>query len=132
MLSQSIRHFSATTTKLSFAKAQVLGTVGAVYFKESQEGKKFINYSLAVNKYQGTERQSTDWFNVSVFNENQIKTFEKILKPGMQLFVEANLNTYKTSDEVSGKTHNGIGITQRSFEVVKWGKKDGEEEAHEE
>lgn len=123
MLLQSIRSFSVSAARQSFAKVQLLGTVGSVYFRETKDGVKFINYSLAVNRYNGQEEEQTaDWFSISVFNERAIQTFEKILKPGMQLFVEADVKQRQVQDEQSGQNYNLWSLKQNSFDVVRFAK----------
>lgn len=112
---QSIRSFSVTF-KNSFAKAQLLGTVGSVYVRETKANVKYISYSLAVNGYQ----EETDWFIVSVFDKRHISFFEKFLKPGMQLYVEAVVKQ-NVVDEASSKNYY---LKQKSFEIIRFSKKE--------
>lgn len=127
----AIRSFSLSTARASFSRVQLLGTVGNVHFKETRDGVKFINYSLAVNRYAPHEESGklTDWFNVSVFDERQIATFEKVLKPGMQLYVEAEAKQRQVQDEQSGSNYTLTNLKQRSFDVVRFAKKQEEESA---
>jgi single-stranded DNA-binding protein len=108
-----------------------LGTVGSVFFRETKDGQKFINYSLAVNRYSPDETNNTDWFNVSVFNEKHIATFEKILKPGVQLFVEADAKQRQVQDEQSGQNYNLTSLKQRSYDIVRFAKKTDDAEVDE-
>jgi single-stranded DNA-binding protein len=129
MLRTSIRSFSSSLARQSFARVQLLGTVGSVNFRETKDGVKFINYSLAVNKYAPNEEdgKSTDWFNVSVFNEAQVSAFEKFLKPGVQLHVEADARQRVVVDESSENKYTLTSFKQRSFDVVRYAKRTEEE-----
>lgn len=128
---QSIRAFSSSAARQSFARVQLLGTVGSVFFRETKDGQKFINYSLAVNRYSPDDTNNTDWFNISVFNEKHISTFEKILKPGVQLFVEADAKQRQVQDEQSGQNYNLTSLKQRSYDIVRFAKKTDDAEVDE-
>lgn len=121
----TIRSFSSSAMRALFARVQLLGTVGNVYFKELQNGTKFILYSLAVNRYNPQEESNkqTDWYSVAVFDEKQIATFEKVLKPGMQLYVEADAKQRPVTDEQSGANYVFTSLKQRSFDVVRFAKR---------
>ncbi|ODV81417.1 nucleic acid-binding protein [Suhomyces tanzawaensis NRRL Y-17324] len=127
---RQIRTLSSSIVRPSFARVQLLGTVGSVNFKETKDGVKFINYSLAVNRYSPNEEdRTTDWFNVSVFNENQVSAFEKFLKPGVQLFVEADARQRVVADEASESKYTLTSLKQRSFDVVRYAKREETEES---
>lgn len=130
MLRNSIRSFSNSSLRSSFAKMQLLGTVGNVNFRETRDGVKFINYSLAVNKYAPSEehKTTTDWFNISVFNERHVDSFEKFLKPGVQLFVECDVRQRVVTDEDSDNKYTLTSLKQTSFDVVRFAKKEKVEE----
>lgn len=119
------RQFSVSVSRALFARISLLGNVGNVAFKETQQGQKFINYSLAVNRYAPQEElgQVTDWYNVAVFDEKQIGTLEKVLKPGMQLYVEADVRQRQVHDDQLGNNYVQTSLKQRSFDVVRFAKK---------
>ncbi|CUM67444.1 uncharacterized protein PRCAT00005140001 [Priceomyces carsonii] len=123
---RSIRSFSSSSLRASFAKMQLLGTVGNVSYRETRDGIKFINYSLAVNKYAPNEETgtTTDWYNISVFNERHVASFEKFLKPGVQLFVECDARQRVVVDENTDSKHTLTSLKQTSFDVVRFAKKD--------
>lgn len=137
MFRSSIRQFSATAVKArGFARAQILGTVGTVAFKETANNTKFVLYSLAVdrapNPKDSEKETETDWYNIVAFNESHISAFEKFLKPGVVLHVNVDLKTRIVTDEQSSRTYHLTNMTQKSFDVVKFAKKVDDVEAHEE
>ncbi|KAK6454099.1 putative telomere binding protein [Scheffersomyces xylosifermentans] len=125
MLRSSIRSFSSSFVRPSYARIQILGTVGNVNFRETKDGVKFINYSLAVDRYSPADEdgKTTDWFNVSVFDEKQILAFEKFLKPGVQLVVDADARQRVVADESSETKYTLTSLKQRHFDVVRYAKK---------
>ncbi|KAG7195158.1 ssDNA-binding protein, mitochondrial [Scheffersomyces spartinae] len=125
MLKSAVRSFSVSATRNAFARMQLLGTVGSVNFRETKNGTKFINYSLAVNQYDPSseDNKTTDWFNVSVFDEKQISAFEKFLRPGAQLFVEADVRQRVLVDEEGENKHTLTSLKQVRFDVVRFPKK---------
>lgn len=130
MLRSSLRSFSTSVVRPSFARVLILGTVGNVNFRETKDGVKFINYSLAVDRYAPTEEdgKTTDWFNVSVFDEKQIAAFEKFLKPGVQLLVDADARQRVVADESSDSKYTLTSLKQRHFDVVRYAKRTPTEE----
>lgn len=130
---QSLRSFSSSAARLAFAKMQLLGTVGIVNHRETKDGVPFINYSLAVNRFnplgsveEGT-RTITDWFNVSVFDERHLHAFNSFLKPGTQLFVECDVRQRVVADEAGENKQVFTSLRQTSFDVVRFAKKTEEE-----
>lgn len=136
MLRSSIRQFSATAIKAKgFARAQILGTVGSVAFKETANNTKFVLYSLAVDRAPNPKNldkdTETDWYNILTFNESHIAAFEKFLKPGVMLHVNVDLKTRPVIDEQSSKSYLVTYLTQRSFDVVKYAKRVDDVESQE-
>lgn len=125
MLKSAVRSFSVSATRNTFARMQLLGTVGSVNFRETKTGTKFINYSLAVNQFDPSseDKKTTDWFNISVFDEKQIAAFEKFLRPGAQLFVEADVRQRVLVDEEGENKHTLTSLKQVRFDVVRFPKK---------
>lgn len=124
----SIRNFSSTSARSAFAKMQLLGTVGSVTAKETSSGNPFISYSLAVNRFNPNEesKRSTDWFNISVFNERHLSFFNEYLKPGMQLYVECDVRQRQLIDEATDSKRYVTNLTQTNYDVIRFAKKDEE------
>lgn len=127
----SARSFSSSATRNAFAKMQLLGTVGSVNTRETKDGLQFINYSLAVNRYSPNEadNRTTDWFNISVFNERHIEFFNNYLKPGMQLYVECDVRQRVLEDENGENRHLVTNLRQLSYDVVRFAKREEESES---
>lgn len=130
VIQQQKRNFSSSLLRNAFAKMSLLGTVGNVNVRETKDGLQFINYSLAVNRYNPNEpdSRSTDWFNIAVFNEKQISFFNNYLKPGMQLYVECDVRQRQISDENGENKHTLTSLRQINYDVVRFAKKDTEED----
>lgn len=119
---RSIRAFSSSSTRSAFAKMTLLGTVGSVNQRETKDGLPFISYSLAVNRYNpATEESTPDWFNVSVFDDKQVKAFSSFLRPGTQLYVEADVKQRQV--ESNGETRVYTSLNQTKYDVVRFSKK---------
>ena len=129
MIQSQARSFSSSASRSAFAKMNLLGTVGSVSTRETKDGLQFINYSLAVNRFNPNESdgKSTDWFNISVFNERHINFFNNYLKPGMQLYVECDVRQRQLSDENGEHKHTVTSLKQISYDVVRFAKKTEEE-----
>ncbi|CAK7901723.1 single-stranded DNA-binding protein Rim1p, mitochondrial [[Candida] anglica] len=135
MLSRSfttqLRSFSSSSSRSAFAKLTLLGSVGSVQHREKKDGSPFINYSLAVNHFvPNSEERPTDWFNISVFNERQVKFFSDHITPGTQLYVECDFRQNTVVDE-NGDKRVYPNYVMRNFDIVKLRKKEEnfEEEA---
>ena len=98
----------------------LLGTVGSVSSRETKDGLQFINYSLAVNRFNPNESdgKSTDWYNISVFNERHISFFNNYLKPGMQLYVECDVRQRQLSDENGEHKHTVTSLNSKSVTML--------------
>ncbi|KAG0680664.1 ssDNA-binding protein, mitochondrial [Pichia californica] len=123
MLRQSIRSFS-TSFKPKFAKMTLIGTIGTDLQKQTTStGKDFLKYAIAVNhKGKTTANDTVSWFNIAVFNPNQVDFMEKNLAKGSKIYLEAEVkNTSYTKDDGS-KTFN-LMLFQNNFEVIKYPKK---------
>lgn len=131
MLRNSIRSFSSSISRQSFARIQLLGTVGRIESKETRDGNKFLTYSLAVNKFnpQAEDQKQTDWYNVAVFNDSQVSSMEKIVKKGAQLLVEADVQQRVLIDEDHNQTRVA-NYKQLKYDVVRFARKE-EPEAEE-
>jgi len=77
--------------------------------KVTKGGTSVLSFSCANNNGFG-DRQTTNWFRVSLFGKRAEGQLQSYLKKGQQVFVsgELNQNEYKTND----------GTTKTSLEVV--------------
>ncbi|KAK6460899.1 putative telomere binding protein [Scheffersomyces coipomensis] len=125
MLRQTVRSFATTPIKSAFARASILGSVGAVNFRETKDGNRFIQYSLAVNKT--FPEETTEWYNISVFNEGQIAALEKFIKPGTRLLVDADIKQKVIVDEATGEKKYVTNFRQKSFDLLYFGGKRAED-----
>ena len=126
MLRSFARSFSSTVVKRDFARTQLLGTVGNFEFRESENGTKYVTYSLAVNRYnKETQEQVTNWYRITAFN--QLERLEKSLRVGNVLHVDANLAVRKSEDPETHKVRSELQLIQKNFDVARFGKKDVEE-----
>ncbi|KAK6198747.1 putative telomere binding protein [Scheffersomyces amazonensis] len=132
MLRHTIRSFSSSPARSAFARAQFLGSVGHVNLRETKDGNKFMQYSLAVNKSTRDGQQLTDWYNITVFNEAQVASLEKFLKSGSRLIVDADIRQSTWVDE-ENVTHHSTNFRQTHFELLSFGRRpESESEAVEE
>lgn len=131
---QSVRSFSSSASRQAFAKMQLLGNVGNITPRETKDGVPFINYSLAVNRFnplgsvEDNTRTVTDWFNISVFDEKHVNAFNSFLRPGTQLFVECDVRQRVVADETGENKQVFTTLRQTSFDVIRHAKKPEEEE----
>lgn len=122
----STRSFSSTARK-NLAKIQLVGRIGNIYHKETKDSRPFLNYSLAVDRYAPNEAADgsstvTDWYNISVFEERQVKFFQTHLGKGAQIYAEADIKQKTVQDEAGEKLVYPT-MTQTSYEVLRFPKK---------
>lgn len=88
----------------SVNKVILVGNVGKDPETRSfSNGGKVCNFSLATSenwrdKQSGERRESTQWHNIAIFNENLIKVVESYVKKGSKLYLEGQLQTRKWQD----------------------------------
>jgi single-strand DNA-binding protein len=88
----------------SVNKVTLIGNVGKDPETRSfSNGGKVCNFSLATSetwrdKQSGEKRDSTQWHNIAIFNENLIKVVENYVKKGSKLYLEGQLQTRKWQD----------------------------------
>lgn len=88
----------------SVNKAILVGNVGKEPETRSfSNGGKVCNFSLATSetwrdKQSGERRESTQWHNIAIFNENLIKVVENYVKKGSRVYLEGSLQTRKWQD----------------------------------
>lgn len=126
MLKSTLRFFSLSTARGNFARMQLYGTIGKIVARESKDNKQFLTYSLAVNRYTGPAEDrthSTDWYNVSVFEDKQVAFFENYLGPGATLIVDADVTQKQIMDETGEHKQVYTSLKQKKFDVVRFPKK---------
>lgn len=80
MFKVSIRQFSSSSIRNSFARAQILGRIGSdIVETESSNGSKYVRYPVAV---QTKKDGPVSWFNIISFNENQNGFLTQYVKKG--------------------------------------------------
>ena len=88
----------------SVNKVILVGNVGKDPETRSfSNGGKVCNFSLATSetwrdKQSGERRESTQWHNIAIFNENLVKVVENYVKKGSKLYLEGQLQTRKWQD----------------------------------
>lgn len=88
----------------SVNKVILVGNVGKDPETRSfSNGGKVCNFSLATSetwrdKQSGEKRESTQWHNIAIFNENLVKVVENYVKKGSKLYLEGQLQTRKWQD----------------------------------
>jgi len=88
----------------SVNKVILVGNVGKDPETRSfSNGGKVCNFSLATSetwrdKQSGERRESTQWHNIAIFNENLINVVENYVQKGSKLYLEGQLQTRKWQD----------------------------------
>lgn len=88
----------------SVNKVILVGNVGKDPETRSfSNGGQVCNFSLATSetwrdKQSGERRESTQWHNIAIFNENLIKVVENYVQKGSKLYIEGALQTRKWQD----------------------------------
>ena len=77
---QQIRSFHSTAKKLDFSKMVIVGRIGSEYSEfTSLNNNRYIRYSIAS---QPRRDSPTNWYNITVFNENQINFLTNYVRKG--------------------------------------------------
>jgi single-strand DNA-binding protein len=88
----------------SINKVILIGNVGNdPEIKSFQSGDRVVNFSLATtenwkDKQTGEQKSITEWHKVSIFNAGLISIAEKLIKKGMKIYIEGQLQTRKWQD----------------------------------
>lgn len=88
----------------SVNKVILVGNVGKDPETRSfSNGGQVCSFSLATSetwrdKQSGERRESTQWHNIAIFNENLIKVVDNYVKKGTKLYIEGALQTRKWQD----------------------------------
>lgn len=71
--------FSTSSVRSNVARMTLIGRVGSdLVAQVSQNEKQYLKYALAVN----TSRDNTSWFNIVVFDENEINYMTNYVNKG--------------------------------------------------
>ncbi len=103
----------------SVNKVILVGNVGRDPETRSfSNGGKVCNFSLATSetwrdKQSGERRETTQWHNIAVFNENLIKVVENYVNKGSKLYIEGQLQTRKWQDRDGNDRYTTEVVLQR-------------------
>ncbi|MBC6403788.1 MAG: single-stranded DNA-binding protein [Hyphomonadaceae bacterium] len=81
-------------------------------------GGQVCSFSLATSeswrdKQSGERRESTQWHNVAIFNENLISVVENYVRKGSRLYIEGQLQTRKWQDREGNDRYTTEVVLQR-------------------
>jgi single-strand DNA-binding protein len=83
-------------------KVILLGNVGAIEVRRTQDGRPIVNMRLATSESwktkDGERKERTDWHSVVIFSEGLCKVAEQYLRKGSKLYIEGQLQTRKWKD----------------------------------
>lgn len=87
-----------------FNRVQISGKVGKdLAVKTFDDGGKLANFSLATSSFwktkSGEKKESTQWHNVTIKNENLIGILQNKVVKGADVFVEGELQYRKYNDK---------------------------------
>ena len=100
----------------SINKVILIGNVGNdPEIKSFQSGDRVVNFSLATtenwkDKQSGEQKSITEWHKITIFNTGLISIAEKLIKKGMKIYIEGQIQTRKWQD--------ASGVDKYSTEVV--------------
>lgn len=88
----------------SINKVILVGNVGNVEIRSTQDGRRIANLSLATSetwrdKATGERREKTEWHRIVVFSEGLVNVVEQYIKKGSKLYIEGALQTRKWTDQ---------------------------------
>ena len=114
---------------MSLNRAILVGNVGKdPEIRHTQSGDRIASFSLATSeswkdKTTGERKESTDWHNVVVFNQNLIPVIEQYVKKGSKVSIEGKIKTRKYQDRdgadrwateiVIGRFDGGLALRDR-------------------
>ncbi|KAH3899660.1 related to Single-stranded DNA-binding protein RIM1, mitochondrial [Saccharomycodes ludwigii] len=103
------RTFTSTTKRLDFAKIAIIGRIGSdlVEHTTNATNKPFLKYSIVS---QASKKYQPNWFNVTVFDDNQVKFMEQYVIKGSKVYIEADVtqNKYEKEDGTTGFSFNFV------------------------
>lgn len=120
MLSRSfVRQFHASSRNLDFAKMSILGRIGSELTEfTSANNTRYLKYSIAS---QPRKDGQTNWFNVTVFNENQMNFLSQYVRKGALVYVDADAANY-TFEREDGSRGTTLSLIQRDVHLIRNGK----------
>lgn len=132
MLSRSIlnqtRTFASSSVRGHFAKFSAIGFVANLKTIEKKDSGEFVTYALGVEKYapNAPEAKEVEFFNVSVFDEQQVGYFQQFVQPGNRIYVEGAIRnrSYVDADD---KKRTQTQFIQKSFEKLPFARKESPE-----
>ena len=86
-------------------KMCIIGNLGRdPEVRRTNAGDPVVNFSVAVSeqwrdKNSGERKESTEWFNVILWNEGLCKVAEQYLKKGSKVYLEGKMKSRKWTDE---------------------------------
>lgn len=88
----------------SINRATILGRLGRdPEIRTMLDGKKVATFSMATSTSwtdkSGDKKETTDWHNIVVFNEANVKFIEQYVKKGSRLYIEGKIKTRKWTDK---------------------------------
>ncbi|KAG7817628.1 hypothetical protein KL942_003143 [Ogataea angusta] len=127
MLRLQARTFSSTA-RAQLAKINLIGTIGSDVTKATTStGKEYVRYSLAVDS-RSKNNDSTSWFNIACFNENQANFMSERLGKGARVYVEADVSNSLVEREDGSKYISWV-LFQNTVEVLRFPKREEPAEA---
>ncbi|CCC68928.1 hypothetical protein NCAS_0B08440 [Naumovozyma castellii] len=113
------RLFHATAKKMDFSKMSIVGRIGSEFTEyTSQNDKRYLKYSIAS---QPRRDGPTNWYNVTVFNEQQMNFLTQYVRKGALVYVEADAANYTFEREDKSKG-TSLSLVQRDFNLLRNGK----------
>ncbi len=104
-------------------KIQIIGNVGKDATINQVNGKKSINFNVAVNEYykdkDGNKVEQTDWYSCTIWRKPEQSTeIAKYLKAGTKVFVEGKPKADHYPDKGTGEIISSINISVRDVELL--------------
>ena len=97
--------------------------------KTTARGNKYVTFTLAVDSRDKNGEKSTNWYNVSSFQENHIGKFSEFLKKGHGLIV-SGIPSYSIWTDKSGQPRIDLNVRAFNLEFPTLTKReDGEQQS---
>ena len=103
----------------SVNKVILLGNLGRdPEVRSTQDGTKIVNLNIATSerwkdRNSGEQRERTEWHRVVIFNENLARIAEQYLRKGSTVYLEAQLQTRKWTDQQGVEKYTTEVVLQR-------------------
>lgn len=95
----------------SVNKVILVGNVGKdPEIRSFQSGGRVAKFSLATSenwkdKSTGERKEKTEWHNIVIYNDRLIEVVERYVKKGAKLYIEAQLETRKYTDQAGAERY---------------------------